>query len=289
VTVNGPTAAGAGAGIAFRLGDAGALVDGGHLPIDPQRRWEDTAPLVSCLMLSRDRPRLAARAMECFLAQSYPHRELVVVDSGRDGHLRSCVDAICHPSIRLHQIEPDGLSLGALRNLAIQQSRGQYLCTWDDDDLSDPDRLSVQMAAIEAVHADACFLTREQLWWPARRVLAVSTPRIWESTMVCATPRAPRYPPLPWGEDTPAAFRLWRSARVIMLDEPRLYTYVFHGANTCTASHFGQHVAAATQTWTGPAYDARLNELGARVPIDTHCPTPPHGTATDPGDTECDH
>ena len=255
-------------GIGYRLGDTGELIDSGRLRIDPRRGWDDTAPLVSCLMVTRDRPQLAARAIECFLAQSYPRRELVIIDSGERDHLRHGVEAIGLPPLTLRRVPPDALSLGELRNLAVRCASGQYVCAWDDDDLSDPDRLSVQMAAIDALNADACFLTREQLWWPERRVLAVSTARMWENTMVCARSRAPSYPALRRGEDTAAAFRLWRTARVVMLDEPRLYTYVFHGSNTCSQSHFAGHLTAASHTSTGASYEYRLAELAARVPID---------------------
>ena len=54
-----------------------------------------------------------------------------------------------------------------------------------------------------------------------------------------------------------------------MLDEPRLYTYVFHGANTTGEAQFTQHCGAATQQFTGDAYDRQLALLGTRVPTDT--------------------
>lgn len=262
-------------GISYRLGEAGAFVDSGCLDIDPQREWAADAPMVSCLMVTRDRPNLAARAVECFLAQTYPRRELVIIDTGDGDRLRHAVEAIGLPPCTHRRVSPDGMSLGELRNLAVQSAAGRYVCSWDDDDLSDPDRLTVQMAAIEALGADACFLTREQMWWPARGLLAWSMPRIWESTMVCATSHAPRYASVERGEDTPAAFRLWRSARVVMLDEPRLYTYVVHGSNTCGEKHFAAHFAAATRTWAGAEYLARLAELADRVPVDT--PVDPDG------------
>jgi hypothetical protein len=58
----------------------------------------------------------------------------------------------------------------------------------------------------------------------------------------------------------------------VMLDEPRLYTYVFHGTNTTGESHFAAHCAAATEEWTGAAYADRLAMLGGRVPIDSEVP-----------------
>jgi glycosyltransferase involved in cell wall biosynthesis len=203
----------------FALSDTGRNVTSGRIEIDAQRRWEGSdVPLVSCVMVTRDRPRLAARAVECFLAQSYPNRELVIIDGGESDDLQQGVEAICYPAIKLHRERPAGRSMGELRDLAVEKSSGQYVCVWDDDDLYDPDRLSIQMSAITRLGADACFLARLQLWWPARCMLAVSIRRMWEGTMVCAKEKMPSYPPLPRGEDTPIAYRLWRSQRVVMLD-----------------------------------------------------------------------
>jgi glycosyltransferase involved in cell wall biosynthesis len=39
-------------------------------------------PLVSCLMVTRDRPHLAERAVHCFARQTWQCRELVIIDDG---------------------------------------------------------------------------------------------------------------------------------------------------------------------------------------------------------------
>lgn len=259
----------------YTLSDNGCNIDAGHIEIDHQ--WDSIdAPLVSCLMVTNDRPRLAERAIECFIAQSYPNRELIVLDGSDSDQLQQGVEAIRIRKIKLHREPQTGRSMGELRNLAVEKSAGQYVCIWDDDDLYDPDRLSIQMTAITSLGADACFLARLQLWWPARRILALSFRRTWEGSMICAKDKMPRYPALRRGEDPPVAYRLWRSQRVVILDEPRLYTYVFHGGNTTGATQFTQHCAAATEEWTGDAYDDQLAILGTRVPIDTEEPVPLH-------------
>ena len=51
-------------------------------------RLRPDPPLVSCLMVTKDRPGLARRAVRCFQAQRWPARELVIVDDGRDGSAR---------------------------------------------------------------------------------------------------------------------------------------------------------------------------------------------------------
>ena len=256
----------------YTFSDRGRAVIADRIEIDAERCWgtaDFDAPLVSCLMVTEDRPALAARAIECFLAQSYPNKELIVIDSSESDRLQQGIDAICYPPIKLHRMPGCRQPLGELRNIAVRQSAGKFVCQWDDDDLCDPDRLTVQMGAITALSADACFLARQQLWWPTRHIFAVSIRRIWEGTMVCARDQMPLYPPLRRGEDTALAFHVWRTARVVMLDEPRLYTYVFHGANTFGEAHFARHFAAATQQSTGDAYAERLSRLRTRVPIGT--------------------
>jgi len=261
----------AGTRVEFSVSDRGRVVNTGRMALDTNRYRQgdiSEAPLVSCLMVTQDRPDLAARSIQCFLAQSYPNRELIIIDDGTSDQLQRGIEAICLPSIKWHRLPRSKFNLGELRNVAVENSAGRYVCQWDDDDLCDPDRLSVQMAAITSLSADACFLSRQQLWWPQRRTLAISTRRIWEGTMICAKDKTPRYPALRRGEDTPLAYHVWRTARVVMLDQPGLYTYVCHGANSFDESHFAQHFAAATECWTGDDYDVQLNRLGSRVPID---------------------
>ena len=41
-------------------------------------------PLVTCLCLTRNRRGFLPRAIECFVAQTYEERELLIVDDGDD-------------------------------------------------------------------------------------------------------------------------------------------------------------------------------------------------------------
>ncbi|MET7617866.1 glycosyltransferase [Streptomyces sp. NPDC005408] len=244
----------------------------GLISLDAQRRrWASgaPAPTVSCLMVTKDRSATARRAIRCFRTQTYPNLELVVVEDGTDDALEQHIRELGDPRIRHHRLPPEGRTLGELRNEAVDRSTGPYVCQWDDDDLYDPERVETQMAAILALGADACFLARERLWWPARRKLAVSCARVWEGSMVCAKDRLPRYPAQRRGEDTPVAEAVVRTCRVVSVDAPELYTYVCHGNNTFNESHFAEHFAVATETWAEPgAYAERLLAMATRLPIE---------------------
>ncbi|GDY43676.1 hypothetical protein SANT12839_045580 [Streptomyces antimycoticus] len=151
----------------------------------------------------------------------------------------------------------------------MDRATGPYVCQWDDDDLYDPERVETQMAAILALGADACFLARERLWWPARRKLAISCARVWEGSMVCAKDRLPRYPAERRGEDTPVAEEIVRSCRAVSVDASDLYTYVCHGNNTFDESHFAEHFEVATHVWAEPGdYAGQLLAMAARLPLE---------------------
>ncbi|MEU0809260.1 glycosyltransferase [Streptomyces sp. NPDC005970] len=243
----------------------------GVVDLDAQRRrWASgsPAPTVSCLMVTKGRLPLAERAIRCFLAQTYTRAELVVVDDGADGALEDHVRELADPRIRLHRLPPEGRTLGELRNIAVDLAAGPYVCQWDDDDLYDPERLEVQLAAVLALDATACFLARERLWWPARRKLAISGVRVWEGSMLCAKDALPRYPEQRRGEDSPVAEAVVRGGRTVSLDAPELYTYVFHGANTFDEPHFTSLFDAATQVWpSGDAYADQVHAMAARLPV----------------------
>jgi hypothetical protein len=244
----------------------------GLLSLDAQRRrWASgaPAPTVSCLMVTKDRSSTARRAISCFRAQTYSNLELVVVEDGTDDTLEQHIRELGDSRIRHHRLPPEGRPLGELRNEAVDRATGPYVCQWDDDDLYDPERVETQMAALLALGAEACFLARERLWWPARHKLAISCARVWEGSMVCAKERLPRYPAQRRGEDTPVAEEVVRTCRVVSVDAPELYTYVCHGGNTFNESHFEEHFEVATEIWAERgAYIERLLAMATRLPIE---------------------
>lgn len=224
-------------------------------------------PLISCLMVTRERAGLAGRAIDAFLAQSWPNRELVIVDDGPDDALAARVRTLGRPEIRMLRLPDEGRTLGELRNIALDHAAGAYVCQWDDDDLYDPQRLEYQLAVLSMTGARACLLSRWTMWWPASGRVAISPVRDWEGSLLCERAAMPRYPALRRGEDTPVVERLRRTVRVAALDLPRLYTYVVHGANTFDPPHFETHWRHATARFEGERGRAVLEELASRLPM----------------------
>ena len=237
---------------------AGALVDATAPP-----------PLVSCLMVTGRRPALAELAMDCFRRQTYPNRELIVVDDSGTDALAEAVarhDGGKRASIRWLRLPPEGKALGALRNISLAEARGEFLCQWDDDDLSAPDRLYRQAAALLATGADACAPARLQLWWPARDWLSESSSRVWECALMWKKDGIIAYPELRAGEDTPPVEALAKRGLIALLEDPALYTYVHHGANTFPDQHWLKLWSASRRQATGETCRLRLGLMDGPLP-----------------------
>lgn len=109
-------------------------------------------PLVSCIMPTHNRRRFVAQAIAYFERQDYPFRELIVVDDGDDaiGDLVPVDDRFRYVRIAEH------MPLGRKRNLACEQSRGEIICHWDDDDWYARDRVRRQVDGLLRSGCEVC-------------------------------------------------------------------------------------------------------------------------------------
>ncbi len=217
-------------------------------------------PLISCLMITRERPLLAQLSVHCFKNQSYPNRELIIVDDGPDDRLHDWVKRLQEPRIRFFRLPDEGKNLGELRNYALAQAQGSYLAQWDDDDFSAPLRLELQMAAIQMYRVDTCLLNREMIWLPTLPSLAKSAYRLWEGSALVPTSAVSQYPQTRQGEDTAVIEKVILNTNTILLDMPHLYLYIFHGHNTFDEDHWQQQLMSATVRYEHYKYLPALRE-----------------------------
>lgn len=97
--------------------------------------------LISAIMPTRGRPQFAARALDCYLAQTYRERELVIVDDADAPSfpLPPLIDGVEYYRLARR------LTIGAKRNLACARSRGEVIVHWDDDESCAPGRIQDQI------------------------------------------------------------------------------------------------------------------------------------------------
>lgn len=126
-------------------------------------------PTVCAILLTADRPEMTRRAVECFKAQTYENKRLLIYDSGL---VPFCLKSTAWASNRLYYEyfpEDRGLTIGALRNLAMAFAHplclnADIIVHFDSDDVSNPNRIAEQVALLQASGAD-CVGYNSMLFW----------------------------------------------------------------------------------------------------------------------------
>jgi Methyltransferase domain/Glycosyl transferase family 2 len=194
------------------------------------------APLVSCIMPTADRRSFVPQAIRYFQRQTYPHRELVILDDGR----QELADLIPSDS-RVRYARMDHKStMGAKHNLACELARGEVIVHWDDDDWMADWRVSYQVEILLAHSVNTlCGLKRLYFYDPA-------TERAWEYNYSADERpwvaggtfcyrrefwQAHRFPDMNEGADTVFVWGL-RDAEIFAHVRHDFYVGVVHAANT---------------------------------------------------------
>lgn len=111
-------------------------------------------PFVSCIMPTWNRRAFVPKAIEYFLRQDYPNKELVILDDGAD-NVRDLVPNSSSAQIKCRL--SGKAALGVKRNILVREAQGDLIAHWHDDDWYGPQRLSRQVAVM-AQGADICGL-----------------------------------------------------------------------------------------------------------------------------------
>jgi cellulose synthase/poly-beta-1,6-N-acetylglucosamine synthase-like glycosyltransferase len=117
-------------------------------------------PLVSCICPTYGRPpdyqHLLEEAIESFLRQTYPRKELIVLNDCHEQEL------VCEaPGVRVINAPERFPTLGDKYNAAIGLANGSLLAPWEDDDISLPWRLSLSVERL----GDAGYFNPRRYWF----------------------------------------------------------------------------------------------------------------------------
>lgn len=234
--------------------------------------------MISCLTITQPgRLPLLAAAIADFAGQTLAERELLIVHDG-DAAFAQALDALLDPylaagqSIRALAVAT-GTPLGALRNLSVQQARGDYICQWDDDDRYHPQRLALQRQALVDEQADFCFLCDQlhlfknsgELFWDDW--FADSWPlNVIQGTLLGRRELMPVYPAARRGEDTWATVDIFRAGHRVARLRGAGWSYVYtcHGANAWEDSH--HQAIAQAKAWNWQQLMGRQTLLQQRLP-----------------------
>jgi len=109
-----------------------------------------TAPLVSIVLPTFNRPQLLRLALDSVAAQTLRDFELIIADDGSDEPMRAWLRTlVTPPDIRLLELPHSG-TLAVVRNAALAAARGEYVAFLDSDDLWSPDKLARQVQQLRS-------------------------------------------------------------------------------------------------------------------------------------------
>lgn len=212
-------------------------------------------PKISCLLITaKDRFQYAQRSIRCYVDQTYPNRELLIVNEGPSEYQRQIqgyVDSLGRQDI--HCIWLKGVyTLGGLRNISLAMATGQYFCQWDDDDFCMPHRLSTQYAYLSKhPKAKVCYLgdqlqyffqSKELYWnnWKQFGSLGLLKHSLIPGTILSRLDVGVRYPNTRAGEDSIFADALIDKnpeSVVLLAGEGGMHVYTHHGTNVYDIVH----------------------------------------------------
>ncbi len=209
-------------------------------------------------MVTANRAALCQRSVRCFLRQTWPNLELVVVDDGRED-LTPVLQDVPTEKLKYIRLPPDEQNvLGALRNRTLDEATGDFMAQWDDDDWYHAERIEMQMQPLLS-GTDSCTLsaslmhlnTPQFLHRPYVGSLKGGVP----GSIVHRRDDAIRYPALRRAEDT-VYLDEWKARATATLppSDAHLFIRAFHGSNTWEVEHFTRRIrntpsALAAYAW----------------------------------------
>jgi GT2 family glycosyltransferase len=106
------------------------------------------SPLVTVLMPARNAEAFLPSALHSLWSQTLDDFELIVVDDGSTDGTSNVLSRQTDPRLLVVPGQRDG-SIAAALNTGLGLARGRFIARMDADDISVPDRLRVQLSALE--------------------------------------------------------------------------------------------------------------------------------------------
>lgn len=103
-------------------------------------------PLVSIIMPCYNAERWLAAAIESVLAQTWPHREFIIVNDGSTDGSLAIARSFAARGVRI--VSQANAGQGAACNFGLRHAKGDFIKFFDADDLLSPDMVALQVRAL---------------------------------------------------------------------------------------------------------------------------------------------
>lgn len=147
--------------------------------------------MISVMMLTYNREKFVARAIESILNQTYRDFEFIIVDNGSSDNSGNIAEEYAKNDSRIRVIHRDRGTISAGRNTALDAAKGDYLAFIDDDDWAEPDYLEFLLKLIIENDADMSICGAADKSFDEKRVMTAEQALIelmWRKKYNVATP-----------------------------------------------------------------------------------------------------
>lgn len=110
--------------------------------------------MISVLMLTYNREKLVGKAIESIINQTYSDFEFIIVNNGSSDNSGIIAETYSKKDSRIKVIHRTRGNIGAGRNTALNEAKGEYITFIDDDDWAEPDFLEFLINLIKENNAD---------------------------------------------------------------------------------------------------------------------------------------
>ncbi len=129
------------------------------------------------------------RCLRSLLEQTYTHMEVIVVDDASEDRSREVVGGISDPRVVL-LANAERLGAARARNVGLRSATGDYIAFQDADDVSHPERIERQLAALVDADAAVCVCNARRERTDGTRVVVNGT-RFTKGVISMLFPRRP--------------------------------------------------------------------------------------------------
>ncbi len=123
---------------------------------------------ISCLLFVQNSFELVIKSVQCFINQTFPHKELFVFARENWFKVKKHIDELGRDDIFVPRIDPR-LNKGEVKNLGCELATGNIICNWEDDDLYNNKRLTTQFHFLYLKKADAVVFTDHLRYFPIEK------------------------------------------------------------------------------------------------------------------------
>ena len=201
--------------------------------------------MVSVILPTYNCENTVERTIRSVLNQSYGDLELIVVDDGSKDNTVNVIESICDDRIRLIK---NAINKGAcvVRNIGIDEARGEYIAFQDGDDIWVDDKLEKCLNTMEQQECDVVFssyIVNDKKIIPPCNVNTAENKLLFHMQYFCVgTPTivgkrevfiAEKFDEkLPRLQDYELMIRVFMKYNVFFIDEPLVKAYVQKGGIT---------------------------------------------------------